>query len=123
MESRGEDRVEATYRQVALGAGILDAAGEGGADLLSDGVLAAGAGNATILGDGARHGVLRRLLERVPLELDRHDGGGGGGVAASIEGWGLLRRRGLRASVVKRSAAEENRSGFRERRGLRNARS
>lgn len=66
-----------TNRKVALGAGIVSSAGQGGADLLSERMLAAGTrdlavGESTL---SAAHDVLGSRLECVLLKLDRHGGG------------------------------------------------
>lgn len=75
----GRKRVEEnTHSEVALGAGILGAAGQGGSDLFGERVLAADAGQLAVA--CAVHDILRSLLECVPFKLDRHGGrkmGGG----------------------------------------------
>jgi len=66
-----------TYSQVSLGAGILSAAGEGGADNGRDGVLARGTGELSAGGlrdgggDLADDALMRVLLD---LECRRHGG-------------------------------------------------
>lgn len=120
----------ATYRQVALGAGVLQAAGEGGADLFGNGMAAAGARDIAALGQGAGHDALGRLFERFALELDRHGcggrrvGGGRGRDAAAQEGLGLVgvingrpgwRGQRARAAAVGQRVLGKSLFGLRER--------
>lgn len=65
-----------TYSKIAFGTSILHATRQGGADPLGQRMFSAGAGNMAI-GHGFGSGILRRLPQGIPFELDGHDSGRG----------------------------------------------
>lgn len=89
-----EEDEDMTNRKVALGTGILSAAGQRGADLFGEGVLSAGAGNRAAAGHGIG-GTLGGALECISFKLDRH-----GGSDRGTDRWGRRRRRRREKSVA-----------------------